>query len=219
MASGKPAQDQIKEFVFKTAKAIATSEGGQNLMEKTLFKFSPEDLAGTSSGKKDVTVGDAAKVTALAAKAVDLYNMGEGSKVTSEMANAVIKYVDMLPPGVVAEFTGSVKQPGGEASMPAGKGSRVGFTMPNLKDPETFNAYYRDSKTNVGASKRGDDYSISAERDLGNVGPFATSASGRLSRGRDGEVGAAAGVRARMKFAKGGTVKAYSNSPRKPKLK
>ena len=65
MASGKPAQDQIKEFVFKTAKAIATSEGGQNLMKKTLFKFSPEDLAGTSSGKKDVTVGDAAKVTAV----------------------------------------------------------------------------------------------------------------------------------------------------------
>ena len=207
MASGKPAQDQIKEFVFKTARAIATSEGGQKLMEETLFNLSPEDLVGTSSGKKEVTVGDAAKVTALAAKAVDLYNMGEGSKVTSEMANAVIKYVDMLPPGVVAKFTGSVEQPGGEASIPAGKG-RVGFTI----DPKTAGAFYQGENIRADIDRGGIRAGYRDPDFMGTGGEFTASAGIR----REGDPSLRVGYKKR--FAKGGTVKAYSNSPRKPKL-
>jgi len=210
MASNdKPTQDQLVDTTFKIAKAIAKSPNGQELLNKTLFKISPEDLAGTTSGKK-VTVEDAVTMTTLAIKAQDLYSKGQDSEVTSEMANALIKYVGLIPKKIKAEFTGSVNKPGASVSAPVGRG-RAGLKMPDFNNPETASAFYEDPDTRVDVDSR----SISAQRNLGKAGPFDMSVSGRVDRSGN----AYAGIRGKAKFAKGGHVKQYSNSPRKPRLK
>ena len=204
----KSTQDQLVDTSFKIAKAIANSPNGQDLLNTTLLKFSPEDLA-SASGKR-VTVQDVAKITTGAVKAQDLYSKGRDSEVTSEMANALIKYVDLLPSEIKAEFTGSVNKPGASVSAPVGKG-RAGLKMPDFNNPETASAFYEHPRGSVAVDSR----SISAEGKLGKAGPFDMSVSGRVDRSGN----AYAGIRGKAKFAKGGHVKQYSNSPRKPRLK
>ena len=205
----KSTQDQLVDTSFKIAKAIANSPNGQELLNKTLFKIPAKALAGTRSGK-EVTVEDAVTITTLAIKGQDLYSNGRDSEVTSEMANALIKYVDLLPSEIKAEFTGSVNKPGASVSAPVGKG-RAGLKMPDFNNPETASAFYEHPRGSVAVDSR----SISAEGKLGKAGPFDMSVSGRVDRSGN----AYAGIRGKAKFAKGGHVKQYSNSPRKPRLK
>lgn len=209
----KSTQDQLVDTSFKIAKAIANSPNGQELLNKTLFKIPAKALAGTRSGK-EVTVEDAVTITTLAIKGQDLYSKGRDSEVTSEMATALIKaaalYADILPSEIKAKFTGSVNKPGGSVSAPVGRG-RAGLKMPDFNNPETASAFYEDPDTRVDVDSR----SISAQRNLGKAGPFDMSVSGRVDRSGN----AYAGIRGKAKFAKGGHVKQYSNSPRKPRLK
>jgi len=205
----KSTQDQLVDTSFKIAKAIVNSPNGQELLNKTLFKIPAKALAGTRSGK-EVTVEDAVTITTLAIKGQDLYSNGRDSEVTSEMANALIKYVDLLPSEIKAEFTGSVNKPGASVSAPVGKG-RAGLKMPDFNNPETASAFYEHPRGSVAVDSR----SISAEGKLGKAGPFDMSVSGRVDRSGN----AYAGIRGKAKFAKGGHVKQYSNSPRKPRLK
>jgi hypothetical protein len=205
----KSTQDQLVDTSFKIAKDIANSPNGQELLNKTLFKIPAKALAGTRSGK-EVTVEDAVTITTLAIKGQDLYSKGRDSEVTSEMANALIKYVDLLPSEIKAEFTGSVNKPGASVSAPVGKG-RAGLKMPDFNNPETASAFYEHPRGSVAVDSR----SISAEGKLGKAGPFDMSVSGRVDRSGN----AYAGIRGKAKFAKGGHVKQYSNSPRKPRLK
>ena len=205
----KSTQDQLVDTSFKIAKAIVNSPNGQELLNKTLFKIPAKALAGTRSGK-EVTVEDAVTMTTLAIKAQDLYSKGQDSEVTSEMANALIKYVGLIPKKIKAEFTGSVNKPGASVSAPVGRG-RAGLEISNFSNPETASGFYEDSKTRFEVNRD----SISAEGKLGKVGPFDMSVSGRVDRSGN----ARAGIRGSAKFAKGGHVKQYSNSPRKPRLK
>ena len=205
----KSTQDQLVDTSFKIAKAIANSPNGQELLNKTLFKIPAKALAGTRSGK-EVTVEDAVTITTLAIKGQDLYSKGRDSEVTAEMANALIKYVDILPSEIKAKFTGSVNKPGGSVSAPVGRG-RAGLKMPDFNNPETASAFYEHPRGSVSVDSR----SISAQRNLGKAGPFDMSVSGRVDRSGN----AYAGIRGKAKFAKGGHVKQYSNSPRKPRLK
>ena len=205
----KSTQDQLVDTSFKIAKAIVNSPNGQELLNKTLFKIPAKALAGTRSGK-EVTVEDAVTMTTLAIKAQDLYSKGQDSEVTSEMANALIKYVGLIPKKIKAEFTGSVNKPGASVSAPVGKG-RAGLKMPDFNNPETASAFYEHPRGSVAVDSR----SISAEGKLGKAGPFDMSVSGRVDRSGN----AYAGIRGKAKFAKGGHVKQYSNSPRKPRLK
>ena len=209
----KSTQDQLVDTSFKIAKAIANSPNGQEFLNKTLFKIPAKALAGTRAGK-EVTVEDAVTITTLAIKGQDLYSKGRDSEVTSEMATALIKaaalYADILPSEIKAKFTGSVNKPGGSVSAPVGRG-RAGLKMPDFNNPETASAFYEDPDTRVDVDSR----SISAQRNLGKAGPFDMSVSGRVDRSGN----AYAGIRGKAKFAKGGHVKQYSNSPRKPRLK
>ena len=209
----KSTQDQLVDTSFKIAKAIANSPNGQELLNKTLFKIPAKALAGTRSGK-EVTVEDAVTITTLAIKGQDLYSKGRDSEVTSEMAAALIEaaalYADILPSEIKAKFTGSVNKPGGSVSAPVGRG-RAGLKMPDFNNPETASAFYEHPRGSVSVDPRG----ISAEGKLGKAGPFDMSVSGRVDRSGN----AYAGIRGKAKFAKGGHVKQYSNSPRKPRLK
>jgi hypothetical protein len=205
----KSTQDQLVDTSFKIAKAIVNSPNGQELLNKTLFKIPAKALAGTRSGK-EVTVEDAVTMTTLAIKAQDLYSKGRDSEVTSEMANALIKSMDLIPSEIKAKFTGSVNKPGARASAPVGRG-RAGLEMPDFNNPETASGFYEDSKTRFEVNRN----SMSAQRNLGKAGPFDMSASGSVDRSGN----AYAGIRGSAKFAKGGHVKQYSNSPRKPRLK
>lgn len=211
MADNKPTKKQLAEFALQSAAAIAKSPQGKQLLDETLFSFRAEDLAMSSSrGRKEIKVKDAAATAAVAAKAYDLYAKGKDSEVTSEMANALVRYVDLLPSGVKARAMGSFSTPGGSVSAPVGRG-RAGLKMPDFKNPETASAFYEDPDTRVDVDSR----SISAQRNLGKAGPFDMSASGRVDRSGN----AYAGIRGSAKFAKGGHVKKYTNASRKPRLK
>ena len=190
----------------KTFDILYNDPAGQRVMEEIVFSFRGLEPEKTT----DVTVGHIATGVGAVRKLDSLYREGLGSKVTVELANMAKDELDLLPSNVQARFLGSLEKLGGQASMPVGPG-RAGLKMLDFNNPKTAKLYYDDDKTNVVV----DANEIRARRNLGKAGPFHMSIEGGVTKRGD----ARAMLRGRMPLAKGGHVKQYSNSPRKPRLK
>ena len=193
------------KIVKETFDRIYNDPAGQDLMGKVVFSF-----RGLEPKRTDVKVGHIAAGFSAVRKLDSLYREGLGSKVTVELANMAKDELDLLPSNVQARFLGSLEKLGGQASMPVGPG-RAGLKMLDFNNPKTAKLYYDDDKTNVVV----DANEIRARRNLGKAGPFHMSIEGGVTKRGD----ARAMLRGRMPLAKGGHVKQYSNSPRKPRLK
>ena len=182
-------------------------------LDKALLEIKNKDIPfiAKRDGKRSVTYRNAVDTFNAGLAVRDAVRKGKDSKMPvrglNMLGKVIAKQVSMDPrfsPEV--RGTGTINNPGIKASMPAG-GGRVGLVV----DPKDFNdtsGFYTDKNTTIDVNRN----RISARRDLGKVGPFNMSVQGDLGR-RDYGVKIGGG----MKFAKGGTVKAYSNSPRKPK--
>ena len=208
MADKKTVAGKIAKRAFDI---LYTTPEGQSVMEEIVFSF-----RGLEPKKTDVKVGHIAAGFSAVRKLDSLYREGLGSKVTVELANMAKDELDLLPSNVQARLLGSLKRPGAEASARVGGDGRVGFKMLDFRDPKTASAFYEDPKTRIDVNPR----QVSGRRDFGEFGGFTLSGEAYATkRGPSGKPDMGAMLRGRMPLAKGGTVKKYSNSPRKPRLK
>ena len=191
------------------------------VLDKTIFEIKNRDipLIAKRDGKQSVTYRNAVDTLNAGLAVRDVVRKGRDSEMPVKGLNmlgkAISRHVGMDPRFKV-EGTGTPNNPGMTASAPAGPRSEVGLKMPDFSDPKTAELYYRDDETSLKATPD----SISGRHNLGNVGPLTLSGEASATRrGPGGKPEIKGMIRGRMPLAKGGHVKQYSNSPRKPRLK
>tara|TARA_R110002020_G_scaffold386921_1_gene597670 strand:+ start:37 stop:654 length:618 start_codon:yes stop_codon:yes gene_type:complete len=190
------------------------------VLDKTIFEIQNRDipLIAKRDGKQSVTYRNAVDTLNAGLAVRDVVRKGPDSEMPVKGLNmlgkAISRHVGMDPRFKV-EGTGTPNNPGAKGSVPMGPG-RAGLVLPNFKDTKSMRAFYEDRETRVDVNRD----RISAQRNLGNVGPLTLSGEAYATkRGPGGKPDMGAMLRGKMKFAKGGHVKQYSNAPRKPRLK
>ena len=191
------------------------------VLDKTIFEIKNRDipLIAKRDGKQSVTYRNAVDTLNAGLAVRDVVRKGRDSEMPVKGLNmlgkAISRHVGMDPRFKV-EGTGTPNNPGMTASAPAGPRSEVGLKMPDFSDPKTAELYYRDDETSLKATSD----TISGRRDFGKVGGFTVFGEASATRrGPGGKPEIKGMIRGRMPLAKGGHVKQYSNSPRKPRLK
>lgn len=216
-------KEGVEEFSKKTLQVLFDTEEGKSLMRRVMFTVDNPYGGTGSQGELPVTVRNTIEAAGALKKVYSLYEKGQNSKVSSELATQALKQIAKaveLNPKLEIEFTRTIKDPGFTASAPVG-GGRAGLKTASIKDPlGNISGFYRDDKNEVNAGYGSDENAyVSFNRTLaqGSAGSVSATIRGSKRPGDKPEV--YGGIQGKLKFAKGGHVKQYSNAPRKPKLK